>query len=94
VLSDKTNDADRIRTSLREKGAFANIPPKADRPVDYLRNPRNGVRRFQQSVNMVTFVLTEMLVRHRASSTGRERKPRYANILSYHNQSIHVALRV
>jgi len=31
VLADKAYDADRIRASLREKGAFANIPPKANR---------------------------------------------------------------
>jgi len=31
VLADKAYDADRIRTALREKGAFANIPPKANR---------------------------------------------------------------
>jgi transposase len=31
VLADKTYDADRIRTSLRERGSFANIPPKSSR---------------------------------------------------------------
>lgn len=31
VLADKAYDADRIRASLRERGAFANIPPKANR---------------------------------------------------------------
>jgi transposase len=31
VLADKAYDADRIRQCLREKGAFANIPPKANR---------------------------------------------------------------
>jgi transposase len=28
VLADKAYDADRIRASLHEKDAFANIPPK------------------------------------------------------------------
>ena len=63
-------------------------------PADYLCDPRNGVPRFQQSVNLVTFILTEMLVCHRASSTGRSRKLRYANILSHLNQLIDVALRI
>lgn len=31
VLADKAYDADRIRTSLREEGAFANIPSKVNR---------------------------------------------------------------
>ena len=31
MLADKAYDADRIRASLRERGAFANIPPKANR---------------------------------------------------------------
>ena len=31
VLADKACDADRIRASLREKGAFANMPPKSNR---------------------------------------------------------------
>ena len=30
-LADKAYDADRIRAPLREKGSFANIPPKANR---------------------------------------------------------------
>lgn len=30
MLADKTYDADRIRASLREKGAFANTSPKAN----------------------------------------------------------------
>ena len=63
-------------------------------PADYLGDPRNGVPRFQQSVNLVTFILTEMLVCHRASSTGRSRKLRYADILSHLNQLIDVALRI
>ncbi|KQN07972.1 transposase [Sphingobium sp. Leaf26] len=31
MLADKAYDADRIRASLRERGAFANIPPKSNR---------------------------------------------------------------
>ncbi len=31
MLADKAYDADRIRSALREKGAFANIPPKSNR---------------------------------------------------------------
>ncbi len=31
VLADQAYDAARVRSSLREKGAFANIPPKVNR---------------------------------------------------------------
>lgn len=51
VLADKAYDADRIRSSLREKGAFANIPPKANRRSKpyfsrWLYRERNLVERF------------------------------------------------
>jgi hypothetical protein len=54
----------------------------------------NGEAGFQESGNLVTFVLTEMFVSHRASSTGRSRKLRYADILSHLNQLIDVALQI
>ena len=51
VLADKAYDADRIRASLREKGAFANIPPKANRRSKpyfstWLYRERNLIERF------------------------------------------------
>lgn len=51
MLADKAYDADRIRGSLREKGAFANIAPKANRrPKPYfstwLYRERNLIGRF------------------------------------------------
>ena len=51
VLADKAYDADRIRTSLREKGAFANIPPKINRRSKpyfstWLYRGRNLIERF------------------------------------------------
>ena len=51
VLADKAYDADRIRQCLREKGAFANIPPKANRRSKpyfstWLYRERNLIERF------------------------------------------------
>ena len=51
MLADKAYDADRIRASLREKGAFANIPPKANRRLKpyfstWLYRERNLIERF------------------------------------------------
>lgn len=51
MLADKAYDADRLRTSLREKGAFANIPPKANRRSKpyfstWLYRERNLIERF------------------------------------------------
>ena len=51
VLADKAYDADRIRSSLRERGAFANIPPKANRRSKpyfstWLYRERNLIERF------------------------------------------------
>ena len=51
VLADKAYDADRIRASLREKGAFANIPPKSNRRSKpyfstWLYRERNLIERF------------------------------------------------
>ncbi|MBP2444598.1 transposase [Rhizobium leguminosarum] len=51
MLADKANDADRIRASLREKGAFANIPPKTNRRSKpyfnaWLYRERNLIERF------------------------------------------------
>lgn len=51
VLADKAYDADRIRASMREKGAFANIPPKANRRSkpyfsQWLYRERNLIERF------------------------------------------------
>lgn len=51
VLADKAYDADRIRASLREQGAFANIPPKATRRSKpylstWLYRERNLIERF------------------------------------------------
>lgn len=51
VLAYKAYDADRIRSSLREKGAFANIPPKANRRSKpyfstWLYRERNLIERF------------------------------------------------
>ena len=51
MLADKAYDADRIRASLREKGAFANIPPKANRRSKpyfstWLYRERNLIERF------------------------------------------------
>ncbi|WP_156135602.1 IS5 family transposase [Novosphingobium malaysiense] len=51
VLADKAYDADRIRASLREKGAFANIPPKINRRSKpyfstWLYRERNLIERF------------------------------------------------
>ena len=51
MLADKAYDADRIRTYLREKGALANIPPKANRRSKpyfstWLYRQRNLIERF------------------------------------------------
>lgn len=51
ILADKAYDADWIRTSLREKGAFANIPPKSNRRSKpyfstWLYRQRNLIERF------------------------------------------------
>lgn len=51
VLADKAYDADRIRASLRDKGAFANIPPKSNRRSKphfstWLYRERNLIERF------------------------------------------------
>ena len=51
VLADKAYDADGIRASLRDKGAFANIPPKSNRwskPYfsTWLYRERNLIERF------------------------------------------------
>lgn len=51
VLADKAYDADRIWASLREKGAFANIPPKSNsrsKPYfsTWLYRERNLIERF------------------------------------------------
>jgi len=51
VLADKAYDADRIRASLREKGAFAKIPPKSSRRSKpyfstWLYRERNLIERF------------------------------------------------
>jgi transposase len=51
LLADKAYDADRIRASLRERGAFANIPPKSNRRSKpyfstWLYRERNLIERF------------------------------------------------
>jgi len=51
VLADKAYDADRIRASLRDRGAFANIPPKVNRRSKpyfstWLYRERNLIERF------------------------------------------------
>jgi transposase len=51
VLADKAYDADRIRASLRDRGAFANIPPKTNRRSKpffstWLYRERNLIERF------------------------------------------------
>lgn len=51
MLADKAYDADRIRAALREKGSFANIPPKANRRSKpyfstWLYRDRNLIERF------------------------------------------------
>lgn len=51
MLADKAYDADRIGASLREKGAFANMPPKANRrskpySSKWLYRERNLIERF------------------------------------------------
>ncbi|KHK90275.1 transposase [Novosphingobium malaysiense] len=51
MLADKAYDADRIRTPLREKGAFANVPPKVNRRSKpyvstWLYRKRNLIERF------------------------------------------------
>ena len=51
VLADKAYDADRIRASLRERGALANIPPKSNRRSKpyfstWLYRERNLIERF------------------------------------------------
>jgi transposase len=51
VLAYKAYDADRIRASLRERGAFANIPPKSNRRSKpyfstWLYRERNLIERF------------------------------------------------
>lgn len=51
MLADKVYDVDRIRASLREKGAFANIPPKSNRRSKpyfstWLYRQRNLIERF------------------------------------------------
>jgi transposase len=48
VLADKAYDADRIRAALREKGSFANIPPKENRKYfsTWLYRERNLIERF------------------------------------------------
>lgn len=50
-MADKAYDADRIRESLRAKGAFANIPPKINRRAKpyfstWLYRERNLIERF------------------------------------------------
>lgn len=51
MLADKAYDADRFRMSFRERGAFANIPPKANRRSKpyfstWLYRERNLIERF------------------------------------------------
>ena len=51
MLADKAYDADLIRASLRDKRAFANIPPKANRRLKpyfstWLYRERNLIERF------------------------------------------------
>ncbi len=51
LLADKAYDADRIRASMRKKGAMANIPPKSNqRSKPYLSTwlyrQRNLIERF------------------------------------------------
>lgn len=51
MLADKAYDADHIRASLRDKGAFANIPPKSNRRwkpyfSTWLYRERNLIERF------------------------------------------------
>ena len=51
MLADKAYDANRIRASLRERGAFANIPPKSNRRSKpyfstWLYRERNLIERF------------------------------------------------
>lgn len=59
VLSDKAYDADRIRVSLRNKGAFANIPLKVNRRSEpyfstWLYRERNLIERFFQAETLPT----------------------------------------
>lgn len=61
MLADKAYDADRIRASLREKGAFANIPPKANRrsrPYSSKYRERNLIERFFSKLKHVGRIAT------------------------------------
>lgn len=58
VLADKAYDADRIRVSLRDRGAFAKIPPKVNRPSKpyisiWLYRERNLIERFFSKLKYV-----------------------------------------
>jgi transposase len=63
VLADKAYDADRIRAALREKGAFANIPTKANRRSKpyfstWLYRERNLIERFFSKLKLFRRIAT------------------------------------
>lgn len=83
VLADKAYDADRIRASLRERGAFVNIPPKSNRRSKpyfstWLYRERNLIERFFSKLKHFRRVATRYdklaenflaMVRHRFDAT-------------------------
>ena len=63
MLADKAYDADRIRASLHGKGAFANIPPKANRRSKpyfstWLYRERNLIERFFNKIKQFRRIAT------------------------------------
>ena len=63
MLADKAYDADRIRASLRERGASANIPPRANRRSKpyfstWLYRGRNLIERFFSKLKRLRRVAT------------------------------------
>ena len=63
MLADKAYDADRIRAFLRDKGAFANIPPKANRRSKpyfstWLYRERNLIERFFNKLKQFRHICT------------------------------------
>lgn len=78
MLADKAYDADRIRTSLRKKGAFGNIPPEVNQRSKpyfstWLYRERNLIEHFFSKLKHFRRVATPLrqfgrkLPRHRPS---------------------------
>ena len=86
MLADKAYDADRIRASLREKGAFANIPPKANRRSKpyfstWLYRERNLIERFFSKLKHFRRVATRMVNENSFSVSAVSLKPLLSGVM-------------